>query len=216
MKQSKPFPFMELPVHVRAQIISYLVYDPTGIVRMALKQGGTKGAFAPKYTTKNRLSILRVNREIHDEAVPILYGQCFHFPGCQVLANFMLQIGGYRQHLMYIRSDTYNAQSARTVFHLLQECKQIKTVSFAHFSSNEQPKTAIKNLYNDAHVWLLGIDKYNPIAGMEILHFDDHAFHMRERNEDGKGYNVVAWSANDRVLFLKGLKLKLEQAGKRL
>ncbi|KAF2204493.1 hypothetical protein GQ43DRAFT_437917, partial [Delitschia confertaspora ATCC 74209] len=177
---------------------------------MQMKQGGNRIAYAPDYQAKNRLSILRTCKEVCKETLPIVYSQMFHFPGTQVISSFLLQIGECRKHLQFLRSDAYNGQSARTMFHLLQDAKNLKKISFAHASSNEQPKTAIKNIYNDAHVWMLGLNREDPYHDIKLLCFDNAAFHMCERDEEG---NVVVtqWGPPEQILFLKGLKQKLDQ-----
>ncbi|ORY01983.1 hypothetical protein BCR34DRAFT_89586 [Clohesyomyces aquaticus] len=214
VKQSVPFPFLRLPKKIRARVFRHIVLHPEGAITMALKQGGTKTAYAPSYQSKNRLAILQVSHQVHDEALPLLYGQLFHFPGTQVISSFLLQLGSNRKHLKNIRSDTYNSQSARTVFHLLTEAASFERLSFAHVSSNEQPKTAIRNIYNDAHGWLLGLDPKNPSKGLNVLSFDHSAFHWREKDEEG---NVIVkqWGPAEQVEFLKGLKTRLDTAGRK-
>ncbi|KAF2468037.1 uncharacterized protein BDR25DRAFT_316191 [Lindgomyces ingoldianus] len=214
LKQSVPFPLMKLPVSIRAKIFHHLLVHPEGAITMALKQGGTKTAYAPTYNSKNRLTILQGCRQIHEEAAPILYGQLFHFPGTQVISSFLLQCGSNRKHLKNIRSDTYNSQSARTMFHLLQEAKDFEKLSFAHVSSNEQPKTAIKNIYNDAHGWLLNLDPKKPTKGLDVMSFDHSAFHWREKDNEGNTI-VKQWGPAEQVEFLKGLRIKLNQAGRK-
>jgi len=214
LRQSKPFPYMKLPPHIRAKIISEVVTDESGEIKMVLRQGGNKIAFAPEFSKRNRLALLRTCKDVYSEALPILYAQQFHFPGTQVIASFLLQIGANRRFIKFIRSDTYNSQSARTVFHLLQEATDFKRISFAHVSSNEQPKTAIKNIFNDTQTWLLGVDPHNPYAGIDILCFDHAAFHMREKDEHGQT-RVIQWGPSEQIMFIKGLQMKIDQAIKK-
>lgn len=74
----------------------------------------------------------------------------FQFPGTQVVADFLMRIGSNRKFLRSLRSETYVTQSARTMFHLLSESPHLERLSFAHVSSGENAKTAVKNIWNDA------------------------------------------------------------------
>ena len=211
-KQSLPFPFLKLPLNVRAKVLSYLLKYDGEAVPMTMKQGGARTAYSPVYCEKNCAAILATNKQIQKEAAQIFYSQKFHFPGTQVVAAFLLQIGSFKKYLVSIRSDTYNPTSARVMFPLLQGAKSLQLVSFGHVSSNESPKTAIKNIFDDGHRWLLTVERNNPAKGLDILRFDQSAFHVRVKDENGEEKTVVQWGPGEQLEFLKGLRIKLEQA----
>lgn len=214
IKQSLPFPLMKLPQEVRAKILKNLLKHDEDTVAMALKHSGTKSAYSPVYSGKNNLAIIGTCKQICGESAAIVYTQYFHFPGTQVISSFLLQIGQFRQFLVKLRSDTYNSTSARTMFHLLQEARMLQLLRFTHISSNESPKTAVRNIYNDGNSWLLSLDKNNPTKGLDILEFEVSAFHMREKDKNGN-VNVVQWGHGEQLEFLKGLRLKLQANARR-
>ncbi|KAF2786629.1 hypothetical protein K505DRAFT_259478 [Melanomma pulvis-pyrius CBS 109.77] len=213
LKQGRAFPVMRLPIAIRTKILHFmLVHDDA--ISIALRQN-TRHAYSPNYKGKNNLAILSTCKQLQGEATPIVYNQMFHFTGTEVIANFLLQIRMQnRAHLRSLRSNTYNSASAKTMFHLLEDAPQIQHISFAHVSSNEKPMTATKNIFNDASQWLLTLDKQNPTKGLDILSFDDTAFHMREKDEEGN-VMVTQWGPGEQIDFLKGFKLKLKQAARK-
>lgn len=206
LKQSAPFPFLELKPAIRAKVYRYLLKHDKDAIGVTLKQGITKTPYSPGYGGKNNLAILATSKQISTEAATILYSQKFHFAGTQVVASFLLHIGQFRRYLVKIRLDSYNSNSAKIMFHLLQDAKCLKILSFAHISSDNVPKTAVRNMFADTKVWLLGVDKEDPTKGLDTLFFDPSAFHMREKDEDGK-ITVVQWGETERREFFKGLRI---------
>jgi hypothetical protein len=85
------------------------------------------------------------------------------------------------------------------MFHLLAEAPNLSKLSFAHVSSSETPKKAVNNIWNDAGVWLVAIDRNNPTKGLDILEFNDKAFHMRERNKKAGEVKITCWGPNEQV-----------------
>ena len=75
--------------------------------------------------------MLGANKQLHAEAAPIAYSQTFEFPGTQVATDFLLRIGTHRHFLTSLRNETYSSQSARTLFHLLTEARNLQRLSFA-------------------------------------------------------------------------------------
>jgi hypothetical protein len=210
MKQSRPFPFMGLPIAIRTKIYNFMLKHDDDIA--ITSRQNSRMAYSPTYRGKNNLAILATCNQVRAEAAPIVYSQVFHFTGTEVIMNYLLQIRiQNRGYLRSIRSETYNSASAKAMFHLLEESPHIERISFAHVSSNEKPVTAIKNIFNDASQWLLSLDKANPIKGLEILGFDDTAFHLREKSKSGE-VTVTQWGPGEQLDFLKGLKMKLKQA----
>jgi hypothetical protein len=106
--------------------------EPT--MAIALKTG-TRSAWLPDYHGPNLLTILRVSKKVHADAVEIVYRfPAFQFPGTQVVADFLMRIGSNRKYLRSLRSERYASQSARTMFHLLFEVPHLERLSFAHVS----------------------------------------------------------------------------------
>jgi hypothetical protein len=181
---------------------------------MTLTQSSKKIAYSIAYKRKHNLAILGASKELRDEVASIMYGQKFHFPGTQVISIFLLQIGQFRKYIVHIHSDTYNASSARTMFHLLPDARALQRLSFSHVTSNEKPKTAVNNLYGDALPWLMVVGQVHPTQALHILKFASAAFHRREKDRNGN-VSVIQWDKGEQLLFWKGLKLKLESLARR-
>jgi hypothetical protein len=170
-------------------------------------------AWAPAYHAKNMLAVLGANRQLHAESAPIAYSQTIEFPGTQAATDFLLRIGTHRRFLTSLRSETYSSQSARTLFHLLTEAQNLQRLSFAHISSSENPKQAVKTTWSDAMEWLMGVDRNDPTKGLEVLVIDEQAFHMREKDKAAGGFKVLQWSLAEQLEFLKGPRAKMVTEG---
>ncbi|KAF2869565.1 hypothetical protein BDV95DRAFT_609103 [Massariosphaeria phaeospora] len=215
IKQELPFRMLALPLHVRAKILRFALKHDEDRIHLTLKQSGSKTAYAPDYHGRNFLAVLGANKQMAAEAGAIVYGQFFHCPGTQVLSQFLIGIGLRNvKYLQQIHSDTYHKQTAQTSFHLLQEARALQRFSFAHVSSNESPPTAVKNIFNAAGTWLLSIDRNNPLKGLDVLTFEEAAFHTREKDPEG-GVTVTQWGPAEQMDFLKALKAKLRAGAKK-
>lgn len=213
VKQSSPFPFLKLPPNIRAKVYGYLLREvrkDKDAVDVRIKQF-KKTAYSPDYLgNKNNFAIMATCKEILAEAAPIAYAQPFRFPGTQVVTTFMLQTEMFRKYLVDIRSDSYHSNTGRSMFLLLRNCPSLKKLTFAHISSNEAPKTAIKNMHNDAGPFLKNVDRKDPAKGLEILQFERSAFHYRRKTEEGNK-DVVQWDQVDFDEFMKGLRAQLRK-----
>jgi hypothetical protein len=212
IKQSVPFPFMALPIGIRKMVYEKLLLHDKDAINMTLKQSNRKIAYSTDYRAKNKLAVLSACKEVRKEAAPIVYGQKFHFAGTQVITSFMVQIGKFRKYLRRFESETYNASTARHMFQLLMDAPGFQSLHFAHVSSNEGPKTAIKNIFNDAGRWLLSIDPQDPEKGLDVLTFGPAAFHRREKHDDGINFTVIQWGPGEHQLFQQGLRSRLRRA----
>ena len=209
IKQDRPFPLLELPKDIRTRILKYLLQDETGSLTLSLKQGGNRTAYAQHYHEKHNVAILATCKQLRDEAAEIIYGHKFNFPGTQVAASFLLQTNQFQPWLKQLELETYNPSTARTLFWLLRNCPQLERIKFNHITSNESPKTAITNFFNDVGCWLCVVDKANPCKRLELIEFDDFAYHMRVKTDDGKVI-VTQWEAEEKDEFQKGLRAKLD------
>ncbi|KAF2277502.1 uncharacterized protein EI97DRAFT_457510 [Westerdykella ornata] len=213
VKQSLPFPLMRLPISVRTKVLNFMLKHDEEAIRVSLSQGGKKAAYSKEFHGKNTLAILATCKQIRDEAAPLLYGQTFVFPGTGALTTFLLQIGQFSKYLRHLELETYTGASARTMFHLLEKATSLEILHFQHISSNERPKTAVKNIYNDAYPWLMAVGKECPTKGLEIMHFHEAAFHRRDKNENGEPESIK-WSSAEHETLRRGLRLKLEKASR--
>jgi hypothetical protein len=149
LRQETPFRLMDLPLHIRTKILQYTLEHDRPNIGIVMKPTERR-PWAPDYKAKNIMAVLATSKQLHAEAAPIVYSHTFEFPGTPVATDFLLRIGSHRRFLTSLRSDTYTSQSARTLFHLLTEAKYLQRLSFAHISSSETPKHAIKTIWGDA------------------------------------------------------------------
>lgn len=61
LKPIGPFPFLKLPAELRNYIYRFMVNDDCRMIHMKTSTRGGRGATAPYYRSKNRLSMLRIN-----------------------------------------------------------------------------------------------------------------------------------------------------------
>ncbi|KAH7123666.1 hypothetical protein B0J11DRAFT_615223 [Dendryphion nanum] len=216
IKQCKPFRLLDLPTGIRAKVLGYVVNHDEDSIPMKFKQGGTKDPYSPAYTAPNKLAILATCKLIHTEAVPMVYAHKFHFPGTQVLANFLTRIEHHRQYLRFISCDTYNGLTARNAFQSLPPAQNIERIFFSHVNSNQSPKTAIEHIFNDAQGWFRAMATDDDVLrGLSILQFDQSAYFYKEKGNGGV-LRTVKWGDEQRAFFAKGLKEKVEKLAKKL
>ncbi|KAF1840030.1 uncharacterized protein K460DRAFT_241833, partial [Cucurbitaria berberidis CBS 394.84] len=216
LRQDVPFRILALPLHIRTKILRLTLKHEEPSIPIVIKQSSARSIWSPTYHARFLLAMLQTCKQIHAEAAPLVYGQSFYFPSTQVICDFLLRIGNHRRFLRSLRSETYASRSARTMFHLLAEARYLERLSFAHVSSSETPKAAVKNIWNDAENWLLGLDRNNPCKGLDVLVFDEQAFHMREKDLEAGGFKVLQWGPAEQLEFLKGLRAKMVAEEKRL
>lgn len=66
-------------------------------------------------------------------------------------------------------------------------------------SSNETPKKAVGNVWNDAGGWVVGIDRGDRLKGLGVLVFDERAFHIRVKDKKAGSFKVTAWGPTEQV-----------------
>ncbi|KAH7087130.1 hypothetical protein FB567DRAFT_629153 [Paraphoma chrysanthemicola] len=208
IRAEPPFPLLSLPLHIRTKILNLLLKHSSPTIPIALKSKA-RIVCSPNYHGRNTLALLRTCRQLHTEATPLVYLQPFTFPGTQVASAFLLSIGSNRRLLRSLRSETYASTSARTMFHLLSEARNLQRMSFAHVSSSETPGKAVQNIWKDAGTWLSVLDRKDPVKGLDVLRFDERAFHVREKDGKGGGYRVMCWGAAEQMEFLEGLRARM-------
>jgi hypothetical protein len=214
LRQATPFRLMDLPLHIRTKILRYTLKHDRPNISIVMKPSERR-PWSPGYKAKNSLAVLAASKQLHTEAAPIVYNHTFEFPGTPVATDFLLRIGSHRRFLTSLRSDTYTSQSARTLFHLLTEAKHLHCLSFAHMSSSETPKQAIKTIWGDAMEWLMSVDKNDPTKGLEVLVFDEQAFHVRERDRETGLVKILQWGPAEQLEFLRGLSGKMVAEGRK-
>jgi hypothetical protein len=133
--KTKAFPFMRLPVELRAEIYDYVfprgeeikvveksrVGIKTRLRRQeGLKAANTKAERGSTLTTNIRwqrpsgLSLLHVSKQILNEAAPVAYGNPVLVCPQHYVGTFLKEVGSMRKHLKYLR---LSAGSGPDVFH---------------------------------------------------------------------------------------------------
>ncbi|KAJ4349981.1 uncharacterized protein N0V89_008602 [Didymosphaeria variabile] len=191
-KESR-FPFLELPGEIRNMIYEHaLTATDRHIDIHRVLDDDTKARTKPvrqsKYSGKRKYKdivhqLLRVNRQIHDEATPILYSQnAFNFFDAQGLASFL---GRYSlhvrdlSHVVICENLHFNrgtGQSIETAFSLLAFAENLQSLKLdLTWSKNGNVKDAAQTFYHMARNWLqaVGLRKGDKRAGMDILVFED-------------------------------------------
>ena len=119
IKQSRPFPLLGLPPAVRKTILAYVLKpepEDSSPIKIICKQAGTRAPYAPSYHAKNKLAIALANKELHEEATPIIFENAFNFPKTQVLTAWLTMIGRNVKYLRKLSCETYEGFSACQAF----------------------------------------------------------------------------------------------------
>lgn len=119
-------------------------------------------AYSPGFGGKNKLAILRLNRQIRTEATPVLYNRIFEFSSTCALAAFLrrlLRAGSDKKTLVgpAIRNITINQYfdgTAKECFELLTNYDSITKVQFKHLYKKAKPISAAKKFCKDAKPFL--------------------------------------------------------------
>ncbi|KAF2498514.1 hypothetical protein BU16DRAFT_297287 [Lophium mytilinum] len=220
VKQTLPFEFMKLPKNVRERVYNHILCDEGKTIRVKTRGGTHKSSFAPAFTSLNRLAILSLNRQVREEALPILFNQKFIMETTYSLQNFLLQIDVGRKYITKIIVEMYERKTAQPAFQLLINCKQLKKLRFDHVSSNSQVPQALKVIWSDAGTWLTSFNNPGPYrkdaaAVMEILSFGSNSFHSKVMDKKTGELNVKKWGYLEHGTLIAGLKKKLTEANRR-
>jgi hypothetical protein len=61
----------------------------------------------------------------------------------------------------------------------------------------------------------MSVDKNDPIQGLEVLVFDEQAFHVRERDRETGLVRILQWGPAEQLEFLRGLSGKMVAEGRK-
>ncbi|KAL1609857.1 hypothetical protein SLS60_001522 [Paraconiothyrium brasiliense] len=194
-KQKSHFPFLDLPVplgEIRNMIYEHALTatDQQVDIHRVLDDftgARTKPVRQSKYAGKKKYKdiahqLLRTNRQIHDEATPMLYSQnTFNFFDARGLANFL---GRYSLHVrdlshVVICEELYldrgTSQSLEMAFSLLAFAQNLQSLKLdLTWSKHGTVDDAAKSFYHMARNWLqvVGMRKGDKRAAMDILVVD--------------------------------------------
>ncbi|PPJ60992.1 hypothetical protein CBER1_01990 [Cercospora berteroae] len=221
VRPAKPFAFLSLEPEIRTRIYRFY-FANKGVVDDPIQvDGKRKGLFNDMYAktysndSKNRVALLAVNKEVHEEAMQIFYSIPIRLDGTSSVMDFLSQIdSSIRQRISGVVIKNYQKATARTAMNVLAECKNLTRVHFdSGVFSEGDPQKAAKALFGDAHKFLqaIGSAKGNKEAGVDILSFGKQALTLKTdslKNKDEK----VAKSWPDHMVneMRESLKSKLK------
>lgn len=114
--------FMDLPIELRTEVYGYLLTESHAII-LDLKRSwwparSERLTLVAKVSHPcsigKHLALLRINRQVHEEATPVLYGgNCFSFETRAAFAKFLEVLGKRARHLRIVELLRMNWDSSR-------------------------------------------------------------------------------------------------------
>lgn len=154
---SECFEFLKLPGEVRNMV--YEQYIKNDVICIS-KRRDFELTYAPGFGAKNRLALLRTNKQIRSEGSEILFKREFQFSSTCALAAFLrrsLVPNPPNQPFLDLRKITINTfaeKSSKDSFELLKYCKRLKSVKISYMYRNLYPRLAARKFYKDAKPFL--------------------------------------------------------------
>ncbi|KAK3648804.1 hypothetical protein LTR56_007244 [Elasticomyces elasticus] len=213
LRPAKAFPFLKLPKELRLRIYGFY-FAQKGVVGEGIVLDGkraNKEAFAKTYaeSMKNRVGVLAVNKEIHEEAIPIFYAHQLRFESTTSLLDFLSQIPqSVRPLLKNVYIKNWIKTSSRNAMHCLSDSPNLTKLHIdASIFGEGDPNKAAKQFYNEAYKLLeaIGSAKGEKTAGVDILEFGKTAFQFKDDKKTSK-----PWSAPLIEEFKENLRSKLQ------
>lgn len=214
IKPAKPFPLMKLPKEARASIYSYY-FAPTRVTNREIVLEGKRSnreIYAKQYCegSKFRVGLLAVNKEVYDEALPILYNHSLRFDTTATLLDFLGQLPNtVRPRITKISIKAFVKTAARNAMHFLAESPSITTLHIdGGVYAGDDPVKAAKEFYDCAYKFLeaVGGRKGSKTAGVDVIVFGKEAL-MHKAGNDKKKH---AWDEEMIDEFKTALKAKLK------
>lgn len=175
LAQSAPFPFLKLPSELRNTVYKMLLVSDKPL-RV------TRGKPGPKrYCGNHGAALLRVNRQIHDEAGSILYG-CneFIFHSSTAVHDFFDRVSPTRKLVTKVNIQNYFLSSHNNMFNALVKYPQIAEINFIGDIkySYDQDRLA-RTIVCNARQFLTAVSnsKKTKLAGLDILSFRAATLH---------------------------------------
>ena len=171
-----------------------------------------KEYYAKMYSEQSRYraALLAVNKEIHEEAVPILYDHTLRFENTQTVLDFWGQLQpGVRPRIRHVSIKNFVKTSARNAMHFLAESPNLASLHIeSGVFTGEDPAKAAKEFYDSAYKFLeaVGAKKGEKTAGVDVLSFGSEAL-VFKAGEDKK---KKPWGEEKKEEFEATLKAKLK------
>ena len=179
IKPASAFPYMKLPMEIRDRIQKMLLLPQEPLQIKAKSGSGTRQAVtAANYSAKNRLALLRVNKQIRQETFRLVYGDIqFSADTTTTFTKFLICIGSEaRSALTNVSITNYMKKDIHMLFILLPDCKHLGRLHLNNFHTAGNPGKVARAFLLDAGSWisarvsLVGKDK-----ALKPLHFAPRA-----------------------------------------
>ena len=169
-----------MPKEARKRVYDYY-FAPEGVPNAAIvaegKRHNSKIMYAKLYAagSKDRVGLLRVNKEVYEEAIQILYSNTIQFESTSTLSDFLVQLDpSLRARLTGIVINTWIKTTCRTAMMLLAEARNIKSLKIdSSVLGDEDPAKAAKTFWSDGYKFLdtVGSAKGDKSAAVDVLSF---------------------------------------------
>ncbi|PNS20873.1 hypothetical protein CAC42_2804 [Sphaceloma murrayae] len=212
VEYKKPFPLMSLaPTMLRGILKIVLMPEARSNAKIVISNAA--GGFRSKNYAegmKNRLGIIRVNKKIHQEAMPILYGNHIKFDDTKAASLFILRVKpDVRKHLTFLEIGIYKKDSAGMATTALTECPNLRRVHIStNVGVNASPSKAAKSFVTENSYFFhkMGSDFNDPYKGLDIVRFGrtEKCFSIKEG--DGE---IRRWTKEELAEFEDVLKKQI-------
>ncbi|KAF2716738.1 hypothetical protein K431DRAFT_278310 [Polychaeton citri CBS 116435] len=189
---AKSFPFLELPAEVRCRVYRFY-FANNGVVGKGIaldnKRKEGKRMFAKFFIegVKNRVGLLAVNKQLYNEAAPVLYSHVLSFADTSSVMEFMLDMSPRsRELLQYVNVKTYVKTTSRNAMNTLADAVNLKRLRiFQSVSTESEPAKAAKALYTDMYKLLESIGRKlgDKRAAVDVLSFGREAFKFKDKEK---------------------------------
>ncbi|KAF2445144.1 hypothetical protein P171DRAFT_485210 [Karstenula rhodostoma CBS 690.94] len=203
-KDESSFPFLKLPGEIRNMIYQHALTAANNHIDIhrardeetsALTKPVRMSSGSRKNTSKDiALHLLRVNKQIREEATPLLYSQNnFNFRNARDLSSFL---GRHALHVrdlsrivvwdsLDLRGNVIAAQYMEMAFSLLVFAENLESLELTvdlYGKTDDQIRSAVGSFYRMARNWLqaVGIRKGDKLAAMNILTINSNRSWIQE------------------------------------
>ncbi|KAF4552581.1 Hypothetical protein D9617_9g023700 [Elsinoe fawcettii] len=207
LQPSKPFPLMKLPDDLRNKIFKMVVMpenDPQAKIVINNTASGVKSKnFAEGM--KDRLGVLRVNKLINAEIMPMVYGNHIRFDDNKAATNFINRIGdAARALLTFVEISVYKKDSGMALT-VISRCPKINRVHIGQgVGIAATPSKAAKAFYaeNEYFFQTLARGSGNRNRGMDVLTTgkSNKCFSIKEGDGEKRAYTVEEKAEFEEIL----------------
>ncbi|KAI9761631.1 MAG: hypothetical protein M1835_008143 [Candelina submexicana] len=174
-ESKQPFPFLKLPPELRNRVYEYAFLTERAIhifeyVRPTSDTKTLEGGFKA-LTLKRNGGLLRTNRQINYEALPIRYCNSFSFTFPCYLLRFLQRIGPFaRAKIRGVQVGWHSTDSAAEAFNLLGTCESLERliVDINVYWLMESGQTQLTKLRDT-----VGMNELRQIRGIKELTIQD-------------------------------------------